>query len=713
MVTQVAAGVDGRAPPPSSSKALTPGHVRSRVGYWWAPPLRAPVEALHAVLHAISNTISHIGPYRPIATALRLPAVIAVAWALAAPAGAVDGGAGPSSEARHLDVVFVLDNSGSMRDHDPGRATHAIVARFAREMPRGGRLGVVLFDDSARLVQPLTREVGPGASGRWEDVLAGLDYGGQRTNSPAGIERALYELAHAGRGDGRKAILFVTDGIVDTGDPARDVEKTRWLKDELVVEARRTDVRIFGVALTEAADVELIQALALGTGGDYWRVDEARDIGGLLAEVRERLAAAPAAPPVPAPSAGDGPPAVASRTATGPSAEPRSSALPPIAASRADDGGGGLLLLSLGLGVAAALLAYPALARAVRARRGVPVRPPAYADLAPGGGSARDAALLPALPRGGRPPVVKLVDLGGATGRGEAVLLLEKATTRIGRDPASEVAIDDDTVSSFHATLDWRDGYFHVEDQRSTNGTFLNGERLDACRPVRLKSGDCVRVATHDFRFLVPDHEPSGRTAVLAGTSVPQSGSTGADVAAGGPAGGPDPEPVAALVAAFDRCLGAHLDRTARLGPAHRRFVERAFPVEARALLARRAQALVERGQVDGQGEQTDFSRAGIHFTLCVVPDTLAGARRWYTERSGGYAKFLVGLLDGRAQREPACDAVCVVTFGLRPEPWISLTIVPARDDADAVEVMSLEFLSEDERREARALDIADVGGRA
>jgi pSer/pThr/pTyr-binding forkhead associated (FHA) protein len=331
-------------------------------------------------------------------------------------------------------------------------------------------------------------------------------------------------------------------------------------------------------------------------------------------------------------------------------------------------------------------------------------RVPASALADPFGRGAPGGVALPALPRGGRPPVVKLVDLSGEDGSGERVLLLEKPTSRIGRDPASEVAIPDDTVSSLHATIDYRDGYFHLEDQRSTNGTALNGVALEPHRPVRLKSGDAIRVAGRALRFVVPDHEPRGRTAVLSSTALPASGEAGhadADPAAGA---------VPALVGAFDRCLSAHLGRVERLGERHRRFVDRAFPLDVRALLARRSQDLIERCHAEGQAQQTDMARGAAHYTLSVVPDTPAGARAWFVERFGGYAKLLVGLLDARTGGDSGCEAICVITFGTRPDPWIALTVVPAHDDAEAVELMSMELLSADERREAADLDLVDVG---
>ena len=105
-----------------------------------------------------------------------------------------------------VDVFFVLDNSGSMRTNDPDRAMRGLVVEFASSMSPGSRLGVVVFDESARVVEPLSAKVGPASGARWNDVMANVDYAGRWTNSAAGIERALYEFKQSGRDGVAKAV---------------------------------------------------------------------------------------------------------------------------------------------------------------------------------------------------------------------------------------------------------------------------------------------------------------------------------------------------------------------------------------------------------------------------------------------------------------------------------------------------------------------------
>ncbi len=55
---------------------------------------------------------------------------------------------------------------------------------------------------------------------------------------------------------------------------------------------------------------------------------------------------------------------------------------------------------------------------------------------------------------------------------------------RIGRDDACDVSIKSDLVSRVHAEVAWRDGEWWITDAGSTNGIYVDGERVE-CVPLR------------------------------------------------------------------------------------------------------------------------------------------------------------------------------------------------------------------------------------
>ena len=78
--------------------------------------------------------------------------------------------------------------------------------------------------------------------------------------------------------------------------------------------------------------------------------------------------------------------------------------------------------------------------------------------------------------------------------------VLDSAPITIGRSGQNDVPLpDDEFASSAHARIEPRRDGVWIEDIGSTNGTFVNGERVDGAR--RLQAGDVVRIGETDLRF--------------------------------------------------------------------------------------------------------------------------------------------------------------------------------------------------------------------
>jgi len=122
-----------------------------------------------------------------------------------------------------VDVIFLLDNSGSMIANDPQFITRDVVSKFLMNLKEGFRVGMVTFDQDATLIEALSSIDTVADGERFMKSLDRIDYKGQFTNTPSGVERAIYELKLNGREDAEKIIVLLTDGIVDTGNKAQDI----------------------------------------------------------------------------------------------------------------------------------------------------------------------------------------------------------------------------------------------------------------------------------------------------------------------------------------------------------------------------------------------------------------------------------------------------------------------------------------------------------
>ena len=69
----------------------------------------------------------------------------------------------------------------------------------------------------------------------------------------------------------------------------------------------------------------------------------------------------------------------------------------------------------------------------------------------------------------------------------------------IGRNVNNTIYVEDDFVSANHAMLTFRGRSWFVEDQGSTNGTYVNGHRID--RAVALSFGDELTIGRVRMRL--------------------------------------------------------------------------------------------------------------------------------------------------------------------------------------------------------------------
>ncbi|MDJ0521632.1 MAG: sigma 54-interacting transcriptional regulator [Planctomycetota bacterium] len=78
-----------------------------------------------------------------------------------------------------------------------------------------------------------------------------------------------------------------------------------------------------------------------------------------------------------------------------------------------------------------------------------------------------------------------------------------EANILLGRHEACDLRLFDETTSRRHARIEVASDVVTLEDLKSSNGTWLNGERVDG--PARLFDGDVIRIGDTQLRYLSGD----------------------------------------------------------------------------------------------------------------------------------------------------------------------------------------------------------------
>ncbi len=80
----------------------------------------------------------------------------------------------------------------------------------------------------------------------------------------------------------------------------------------------------------------------------------------------------------------------------------------------------------------------------------------------------------------------------------------------LGRSKQADIQITDDEISRIHCSIQIQHGDYVITDLGSTNGTFVNDQRVEI---AKLKRGDRVRVGNTLFEFEIP--RTKGATTIL------------------------------------------------------------------------------------------------------------------------------------------------------------------------------------------------------
>jgi hypothetical protein len=111
----------------------------------------------------------------------------------------------------------------------------------------------------------------------------------------------------------------------------------------------------------------------------------------------------------------------------------------------------------------------------------------------------QDPALKPAAQRMGKSYVLRFIS--GKYQGGEFPLVADKQII-VGRSSDLDMVLVEDMVSRKHARIAMAEDQIWIEDLGSTNGTFVNGEKI---KRARLKEGDRVLIGTSILKVIAGD----------------------------------------------------------------------------------------------------------------------------------------------------------------------------------------------------------------
>jgi pSer/pThr/pTyr-binding forkhead associated (FHA) protein len=85
----------------------------------------------------------------------------------------------------------------------------------------------------------------------------------------------------------------------------------------------------------------------------------------------------------------------------------------------------------------------------------------------------------------------------------------DKSEVTIGRDPEADIQIDNISVSRIHAKIVKGPNYHLLQDMKSTNGTFVNGKRVEQ---KYIKEDDEIIIGKHTILVDINNYQKKSKT---------------------------------------------------------------------------------------------------------------------------------------------------------------------------------------------------------
>ncbi len=167
-----------------------------------------------------------------------------------------------------LDIIYVIDTSGSMAGDRIDAAKRAAIALAHKGIKSGDRVGIVGFDSRAEVVAPLSADL--------ESVITSvmaLKPGGS-TDIGEAIRTAVEEFKTHGRRDRDWHVILLTDGVPTKGEPTPE---DKAYSETMAAVNEGVTISTIGIRLPEEG-IRVIEQIAGMAGGRSYHVTDPEDL---------------------------------------------------------------------------------------------------------------------------------------------------------------------------------------------------------------------------------------------------------------------------------------------------------------------------------------------------------------------------------------------------------------------------------------------------
>ncbi len=184
-----------------------------------------------------------------------------------------------------VDILFILDCSGSMKKTDPQDFRKPATELMVSLLGPKDRIGLISFGDTAKTLVPLTDNF-PENRKIFSQAIQKISSQDLTTDLYEAIRKGFEEIKGSQRSD--KILLVMSDGQMDLGSKEKDQSALKKLFD-LIPELIKGNIKLYTVAFTDLSDQKLLADLAQRTGGFFGMAKADKDLHVIFSSIFEQL----------------------------------------------------------------------------------------------------------------------------------------------------------------------------------------------------------------------------------------------------------------------------------------------------------------------------------------------------------------------------------------------------------------------------------------
>ncbi len=169
----------------------------------------------------------------------------------------------------NIDVVLVMDSSGSMKNTDPQSLRIPAAKLFISLLKEKDRASVVSFSDKGYQLIDLTPVNSDENRANLLRAADRISSNGLYTNLFQALSTGFEILSEDTEPERSRFIILMSDGMMDVGDPEEDRRLLEKMKNELAPLLEDNEVKVYAIAFTEQSARELLEKISKRTGGFY------------------------------------------------------------------------------------------------------------------------------------------------------------------------------------------------------------------------------------------------------------------------------------------------------------------------------------------------------------------------------------------------------------------------------------------------------------